>query len=442
MNRNAKSLVPIAHRRVIGMVLLLLVLPMGAKAEYLLNLTLESGGYTRLYDLVVPGDLGGQPTALVLDLHGYTSTKNYQRDNSGFDEVALREGFIVAYPNGLFRDWEGVIGQGTDDIGFLRDLVAHLVGEYDIDPQRVYASGFSRGGAMVYRLACEAAGLFAAFSVVSDTMQTDNAPMCHPGRPVPILSFHGLDDQISPYGGGIHSFLDITVSSLSAIDSLEFWRDKNGCSGPLEREDFGEEAWCDADRHCQGGVQTVMCTVTGDSESGNTKHIIYYNTAGLDLAERSWDFFQLFTLESSGFAINAGLNDAWVSAEAPLQGFFFTVFQDLGFFFLSWFTFDSEPPAGGNSVFGAIDQRWVTGGGAYSGDTATISVELTSGGVFNASDPMAAQTPGYGTIIIVFTGCNEALLTYDFPSLGLSGQMTLTRVLTDNVPLCTALATP
>ena len=140
------------------------------------------------------------------------------------------------------------------------------------------------------------------------------------------------------------------------------------------------------------------------------------------------------------FFINPGLNDAWVSADAPFQGFFFTVFQDLGFFFLSWFTFDSEPPGDGvSAVFGAADQRWVTGAGLYALDTVTLNVELTSGGIFNASDPPAEQQPGYGTITIVFISCNEATLTYDFPSVGLSGVMTLTRTLADNVPLCVTL---
>jgi predicted CXXCH cytochrome family protein len=146
--------------------------------------------------------------------------------------------------------------------------------------------------------------------------------------------------------------------------------------------------------------------------------------------------------QASGFMINAGINDAWVSADAPFQGFFFTVFPDIGFFFVSWFTFDSVPPAMDTAVFGASDQRWVTGGGLYSGNSVTVNVELTSGGVFNAADPLAVQTPGYGTITIVFNNCNEAILTYDFPSLGLSGQMTLNRVLTDNVALCEVLAAP
>jgi plastocyanin len=140
------------------------------------------------------------------------------------------------------------------------------------------------------------------------------------------------------------------------------------------------------------------------------------------------------------FFINAGLNDAWVSADAALQGLFFTVFADVGLFFLSWFTFDSiAPDASATAVFGAADQRWVTGLGAYSGNSVTLNVELTSGGIFNASDPLATQEGGYGTITVVFISCNEALLTYDFPSVGLSGQFVLTRVVTDNVALCEML---
>ncbi len=140
------------------------------------------------------------------------------------------------------------------------------------------------------------------------------------------------------------------------------------------------------------------------------------------------------------FFINPGLNDAWVSADAAFQGFFFTVFQDIGFFFLSWFTFDTVPPDPGvMAVFGAPDQRWVTASGFYTGNSVELNVELTTGGVFNSSIPLAMQDTSYGTITIVFINCNEALLTYDFPSLGLSGQMTLTRVVTDNVMLCDML---
>ena len=101
------------------------------------------------------------------------------------------------------------------------------------------------------------------------------------------------------------------------------------------------------------------------------------------------------------------------------------------------------PPNNGDSAaFGAIDQRWVTGLGAYSGGSVTISVELTSGGVFNGPEPLAEQQPGYGTISIGFINCSEAVLTYEFLSVGLSGRMVLARVLPDNVALCQVLAEP
>jgi len=147
--------------------------------------------------------------------------------------------------------------------------------------------------------------------------------------------------------------------------------------------------------------------------------------------------------QPEAWLINPGMNDAWVSADAPFQGFFFTVFPDTGIFFLAMFTFDSVPPPGdAGAVFGAPDQRWVTGAGTFSGNSATVSLELTSGGVFNTPEPLAVQQPGYGTITIVFNDCNEALLSYEFPGPGLSGEMTLTRAATDNVVLCQVLSAP
>lgn len=149
----------------------------------------------------------------------------------------------------------------------------------------------------------------------------------------------------------------------------------------------------------------------------------------------------IVALEGVGFRLTAGLNDAWVSPDAPFQGLFFTVFESINLLFLSWFTFDSEVPEPPfQAIFGADDHRWVTGAGIFAGNSVTVNVELTSGGIFNGSDPAASQTPGYGTITIVFENCNLATLTYNFPSVGLSGMMTLTRVVTDNVELCEMLA--
>ncbi len=140
--------------------------------------------------------------------------------------------------------------------------------------------------------------------------------------------------------------------------------------------------------------------------------------------------------------INAGLNDAWVSPDAPLQGLFITYFPVLNVVFLSWFTFDSQPPpVEAVAAFGAPDQRWVTAVGTVNGNRVEMKAELTTGGVFNTSDPVPVQDTDYGTIKLEFSGCKAGKLTFDFPSAGESGEFNIQRAVESNADLCEALAT-
>lgn len=140
------------------------------------------------------------------------------------------------------------------------------------------------------------------------------------------------------------------------------------------------------------------------------------------------------------FFINAGLNDAWFNVLTAGQGFFFTVFPDLGAFFLAWFTYDTERPDDAIVAnLGEPGHRWLTAFGYYEGDTVELDVELTSGGIFNSTEPAPLQEPAYGTISIVFHGCRCATLVYDFPSLGLMGEIPLRRIANDNVGRCETL---
>jgi hypothetical protein len=147
--------------------------------------------------------------------------------------------------------------------------------------------------------------------------------------------------------------------------------------------------------------------------------------------------------------INAGMNDTWKNPETPRQGFFITVFPDTSpnrpepLLFLAWFTYDVDrPPADVTAVLGEPGHRWLTALGPYSGDTAILDIELTQGGIFNFGTPVPTQTPGYGTITVEFTSCSEGVITYDIPSVPVSGTIPITRVANDNVPVCEALDTP
>jgi plastocyanin len=141
----------------------------------------------------------------------------------------------------------------------------------------------------------------------------------------------------------------------------------------------------------------------------------------------------------AAFVVNPGLNDVWFNEATAGQGFFFIVFPDIELFFLAWFTYDTERPDDSvAAILGEAGHRWVTAFGGWEGNKVTLEVELSAGMVFNSGDPPVEQTPGYGTMMIVFHDCSNATLTYNFPQLSLSGSIELTRITPDLVALCDA----
>ena len=160
---------------------------------------LSSGGRQRTYRLFVPqGFTGRSALPLVLDLHGSGGTSAGQAKTSGFETVAAREGFVVASLQADGGRWNVPITDGRpDDVAYVSDVIDHLAARVCTDLARVYATGFSGGARMSSLLACRL-----------NTRITAIAPMAGlrwpgpcDGRPVPVLTFHGLADTQNPYSG-------------------------------------------------------------------------------------------------------------------------------------------------------------------------------------------------------------------------------------------------
>jgi len=142
--------------------------------------------------------------------------------------------------------------------------------------------------------------------------------------------------------------------------------------------------------------------------------------------------------------INAGLNDAWFNPDTNGQGFFISVFPDLGLASLAWFTYDTELPAEGTPAnLGDAGHRWITALGPIAGNQILMNIEMTSGGIFDtATDIRRTDPPGSdGTILLIFTSCNSATVEYDIPSINRQGIVPIQRVAGDNIALCQALNT-
>ena len=147
-------------------------------------------------------------------------------------------------------------------------------------------------------------------------------------------------------------------------------------------------------------------------------------------------------LGAGTFALNAGFNDAWVNPDTSGQGFLVSVFPRIQQVFVAWFTFDAErPPADITSIIGEPGHRWMVAQGTFSGETANLTLFVSEGGVFNASDPApVTDQAGVGTLTLEFADCSSGTVTYDITSAGLSGEIPIIRVADDNIPLCEKLA--
>jgi len=218
------------------------------------TITLESGGLERSFLLTVPDSAlaSGEPVPLVVVYHGVFGTAEVIQAVTGFPEKAAAAGFITAAGNGVGESWNAGVccspasDEHVDDVGFTRDMVAAIESEYCIDPARVYTTGFSNGAAMVFRLACEAADLFAAFSPVAGSLAISP---CMPAEPRPIEIINNVSDPVVPFLLG-----QISFNEFLGLD---------GCSPARESSQPAANASCEIAPECADGVTTSLCAVEG-----------------------------------------------------------------------------------------------------------------------------------------------------------------------------------
>ncbi|MGI5201978.1 alpha/beta hydrolase family esterase [Spirillospora sp. CA-108201] len=189
--------------------------------------TIAMGGWNRPYLLHVPPQReAGAPLPLIVALHGGLNDAEYVRRQSGLDETADRHGYAVAYPDGLLGTWNAgaccwfARWSGVDDVAFLDKLIDTLVRQGVADPRRVFVTGFSNGGGMAYRYACERSDRIAGIAVVSGAL----AIGCTPRKPVSVLAFHGTWDPSVPYTGGGNMDADVHFPFIPVQVLMEFWR--------------------------------------------------------------------------------------------------------------------------------------------------------------------------------------------------------------------------
>ena len=256
-------------------------------------------GRVRRYLLHDPPGLtrhGAKP--LVIVLHGDKGTAAGIRRLTGFDAVADRAGFLVVYPEGTgwaglpMRSWNAgnccgyPMGTRVDDVAFIRTLVDELVQTGSADARRVYITGFSNGGMMAYRLACELSDRLTAIAPVAGAMAF--AP-CAPTRPVSVLAVHGTADAHVPYEGGRSLRTQDERVDVPVADAVSFWVRHNGCSPQPETTLVGLAA---RTRYtgCRGGTEVVLYTLDAGGHEWPGRR-----ARDVPTTELLWEFFSQHT---------------------------------------------------------------------------------------------------------------------------------------------------
>ncbi len=207
--------------------------------------TIEVGGITRIYRLYVPRGLAkGAP--LVVAMHGAGLNGAQMRIDTGygFERMADTRGFAVVYPNAYAGYWNAcnIVGGGSidgldvDDVGFLTALADKLISDIGADPNRVFATGISRGGFMAFRLALEAPTRFRAVAAVSASVPTPENFKCKPAGngTSSVLIMNGTEDPLVPFDGGEVNLFGLLYRNgpvRSSRASGQYFADLNNIAG-------------------------------------------------------------------------------------------------------------------------------------------------------------------------------------------------------------------
>src|SRR5690606_10112325 len=89
----------------------------------------------------------------------------------------------------------------VDHVAALGAWIGQAAAHPRVDPRRVYLVGFSNGGFMAYRAACEMSSRLAGIISIAGAIPSDPAS-CKPERALSVVQIHGDRDPIVKFEGG------------------------------------------------------------------------------------------------------------------------------------------------------------------------------------------------------------------------------------------------
>ncbi len=185
----------------------------------------------------------GERVPLLLVLHGFGVSSTLLILKAGLNQVADQKKFAYLAPDGT-RDSQGrpfwnagasccdLEHQQPNDVGRLRALLEANLNNPSIDPKRVFVIGYSNGGFMAQRLACDVGDRIAGvISVAGAAPAADVA--CAQTTALAFLEIHGDADPVVHYEGGTVFDRTDVPPHASALGTAQYWAQHLSCKSPL-----------------------------------------------------------------------------------------------------------------------------------------------------------------------------------------------------------------
>lgn len=228
-------------------------------------INIMAGNMQRRYVLSVPANYDNtRPYRLVVSFHQRDGNdiQNYKWDFYGLRPLSDNTTIFVA-PNGQLNGapcsgtGEGQANCGwpnpnNSDIALADAVVAQVQENFCVDTGRIFATGWSFGGAMSYQTACArplgaANGYIRGVAIYSGSGQITQGP-CPPMRQVAYHASHGTNDNVLQYSGG--------------VSMAQNFAKANGCTWATPMQANGAHV-CTKLSGCMSGYPVEFCSYVG-----------------------------------------------------------------------------------------------------------------------------------------------------------------------------------
>jgi polyhydroxybutyrate depolymerase len=127
--------------------------------------------------------------------------------------------------------------QDSDDVGFIRALIGKMQARYHVNWNRIYVTGISNGGIIIYRIGADLSDTVATIAPVAGSSGRWAAgdsvlwTISSSEQPVSVAILHGTADGHVPYDGELPTAANTkgAYRYLSVNESARFWVDRDGC---------------------------------------------------------------------------------------------------------------------------------------------------------------------------------------------------------------------